>query len=72
MIEPICTGCNKRPKEIDEYIEAVAGRENKNISPSDYVKTEEGTYNPTNGHFLCTICYIEAGMPSSPEGWKAP
>jgi hypothetical protein len=28
------------------------------------VREEEGTYNPANGHFLCTHCYIAAGMPS--------
>lgn len=38
----------------------------------EYIKREEGTYNPENGHFLCTPCYVKAGCPSSPRGWKAP
>jgi len=66
---PICTGCNKRPEEIDEYIEIA---EIEEITPDDFVREEEGTYNPENGHFLCTNCYIKAGMPSSPKGWIAP
>lgn len=32
----------------------------------------EGTMNWENGHFACTECYIQMGMPSSPRGWKAP
>ncbi len=45
------------------------------IGPDDrilFVKTEEGTYNKENGHFLCMRCYVNEGMPSSPEGWKCP
>jgi hypothetical protein len=42
------------------------------LTPDRYVQAEEGTLNPQNGHFLCTSCYIEAGMPSSPAGWVAP
>lgn len=66
-IKPICIGCKKTPKEIEEY--------NSNFTddpPDRYVKENEGTYNQENGHFLCTECYIKAGMPSSPKGWKAP
>jgi hypothetical protein len=37
-----------------------------------YVRNEEGTYNQDNGHFLCTDCYIKAGMPSSSLGWVCP
>lgn len=43
-----------------------------NMTADQYVRTEEGTYNPANGHFVCTPCYIEIGMPSSPTGWIAP
>lgn len=65
----ICIGCKKPPDQIQEFIDAA--KENE-TSPEEYVRTEEGTYNPKNGHFACTKCYIEMGMPSSPEGWKAP
>lgn len=37
-----------------------------------FVLKEEGTYNSSNGHFLCNSCYIKAGMPSSPYGWTCP
>lgn len=69
MHKPICIGCNKPPAEIDEYIDAVVGTTE---TEDEYVRAEEGTYNPRNGHFLCTKCYVKAGMPSSPNGWVAP
>lgn len=66
---PKCVGCGKRPAEIDEYVEAAAEAE---MSPDDYVCSEEGTFNKRNGHFLCTDCYCLAGMPTTPMGWIAP
>ena len=69
MSDPICVGCKKRPHEIEEYIEAAA---EDSMDPNDWVRTEEGTYNRENGHFLCTTCYIAVGMPSKPGGWRAP
>ena len=68
-IQPICSGCNKKPDELEEYIELA---KEEGMTPNQYVKEEEGTYNKRNGHFLCTDCYIDAGMPSSPTGWIAP
>jgi hypothetical protein len=65
----ICTGCKKSPDELSEYVEAAA---ESNCSVEKYIWDEEGTLNKQNGHFLCTDCYIEAGMPSSPRGWVAP
>lgn len=69
MTRPICTGCNKHPEEIAEYAEAAADEE---MDVDQYVREEEGTYNYENGHFLCTSCYVKAGMPSSDRGWVAP
>lgn len=69
-MKPICIGCNKHPDDIGEYIDE--SRPLRGITPDDYVRSEEGTYNRENGHFLCTGCYVKAGMPSSPTGWKAP
>lgn len=66
---PVCTGCNKRPDQIKEYIDMA---DLESITPDKFVAEEEGTYNPDNGHFLCTDCYIKAGMPSAPGGWVAP
>jgi len=67
----ICIGCNKKPDEIEEYVEMAAIEE---MTPNDYVSSEEGTYNPQNGHFLCTECYISCGQPSLPypDRWLAP
>lgn len=79
MIEhvPVCQGCGKLPEELDEYIVAAASElEEGNWVTDDevreYVRREEGTFNPTNSHFLCTSCYINAGMPTSPRGWICP
>jgi hypothetical protein len=67
--DPICVGCQKRPEEIPEYsMEAT----DSGLEPAAYVIAEEGTLNTSNGHFLCTDCYIKAGMPTSPHGWVAP
>lgn len=65
----ICIGCNKSPGEIEEYVE-MANEEG--CTPDEYVRREEGTYNRENGHFACTDCYCDMGMPSSPRGWVAP
>lgn len=71
MMRPLalCIGCNKLAAELAEYIRLA---EDNNMTPGDYVRKEEGTYNPENGHFLCTPCYVAIGMPSSPHGWHAP
>lgn len=72
-MRPLCVGCNKHPDQIAEYspgyIQEVMGRK---MSADDFVRAEEGTFNRENGHFLCTDCYIKAGMPSSERGWVAP
>lgn len=39
---------------------------------AEYVRCNDGTYNPINGHFLCDSCYIKAGMPTAPGGWVCP
>jgi hypothetical protein len=71
MIWPVCIGCRKHPEEIAEYrdVEVTGG-----LTPDDYVRNEEGTYNPANGHFACTDCYVKMGAPSrpAPERWIAP
>lgn len=46
-----CIVCGKTPGELSEYIDAA--RDN-GTTPEKYVEREEGTYNPVNGHFLCT------------------
>jgi hypothetical protein len=81
-LEVICVGCRKPPEEISEYvIEAETFtadmtpeqfEANGPWTPLRFVQQEEGTYNPRNGHFACTACYIAMGQPSSPIGWVAP
>lgn len=68
-MKPLCTGCGKHPDQIEEYVEIAA---DEDMTPDAYVRSEEGTYNPENGHFLCTSCYVRAGMPSGERGWVAP
>lgn len=68
-MKPLCTGCGKHPEQIEEYVECA---QDEGMTPDAYVRSEEGTYNPENGHFLCTSCYVRAGMPSSERGWIAP
>lgn len=71
MPELECFRCHRKPREIEEYIEA--GAENA-MTPEDFVWAEEGTLNKTNGHFACTSCYIREGMPTGGPGghWVAP
>jgi hypothetical protein len=75
----VCNGCLLEAKDIEEYVVAVEEvngeleEGEREMTPDDFVWQEEGTLNPKNGHFLCTTCYIKAGMPSAPgRGWKAP
>lgn len=69
--QPLCFGCNKKPEELDEYIEQ---GELNDMSPSAFVCLFEGTLNRVNGHFLCTPCYVDAGAPSRPfpQRWTTP
>lgn len=69
QLEIRCNGCRREPDEIPEYVFCAR---DEDISPVEYVQREEGTYNYTNGHFLCDLCYIKAGMPTAPMGWTAP
>ena len=65
----ICIGCGKTPEQLAEYTDPqIIG----DMTPDEYVRIEEGTYNKANGHYACSICYIAMGLPASPEGWVAP
>lgn len=62
--DPICVGCNKRPDELAEYIDACNdANDGRGLTPSEYVRLEEGLYNARNGHFFCTSCYVDVGVP---------
>lgn len=69
VVQPRCIDCHRTPSEIKEYVELAA---DAGLTPDDFVRRDEGTYNPTNGHFACSYCYIEMGSPVTPAGWKAP
>lgn len=56
-----CAHCGKEPHEISEYVSIA--RQEGYVTPIDAVIHNEGTYNPANGHFYCTSCYIKLGMP---------
>lgn len=60
MIDCKCKGCGKRPDEIDEYVQEA---KDKDITPFQYVRENEGTYNMKTKRFYCTNCYIKIGMP---------
>lgn len=73
-----CNECLRTPDELVEYVDLAHEYNHqkspggKDFTPEDMVVMEEGTYNASNGHFVCTDCYIRIGMPSSRSGWVAP
>lgn len=69
-LQIICFRCKRVPSQIDEYVH----NPEDDPDPVRFVMEEEGTYNPENGHFCCTECYIKIGMPTGGEfgRWIAP
>jgi hypothetical protein len=70
--EPYCFRCGKKASELEEYSPAMT---DSSLSPADFVRYEEGTFNPETNRFACTECYIAIGTPSTPigeGGWLAP
>lgn len=55
-----CVRCGRAPAQISEYQPEVTGEE---MSAEEFVWAEEGTLNHENGHFWCTDCYIQIGLP---------
>jgi hypothetical protein len=55
-----CAGCHHEPHQLSEFIFAA---KDENMTPEEYIKTEEATFNVDNNLFYCTACYIKAGMP---------
>lgn len=78
--QPYCPMCGRYAADMDELDGFIfESEEDMDVrGPATpamrnfYVRQEEGTYNPANGHFLDDLCYIKAGMPSSPSGWRCP
>lgn len=55
-----CVRCGRHPDQIEEYSPEYTGED---LTPEQFVWKEEGTLNTENGHFYCTGCFIEAGLP---------
>lgn len=70
--DPHCLRFAAAMNDYDSFVEADDDGFVSSEAREGYVIEEEGTYNPENGHFLCDSCYIKAGQPSSPGGWKCP
>lgn len=79
-----CIRCGEFPSEIGEYVDMatderdqrephLAGQPVSAAVVIDWVRRNEGTYNPETGRFACTNCYIAMGQPSGgPAGrWTA-
>lgn len=68
---PRCIGCGRTPEQIDEY---TAFAREFEMTNTEFVMKEEGTYNPLTNHFACDTCYINMGMPAGGPGgrWVAP
>lgn len=66
--EPYDPGCGRYASDI-EFLSMYT---EEGQTTAEYVRAEDGTYNPETNHFLCDDCYMRAGMPSSPNGWKCP
>lgn len=62
MSECKCRGCGKKANELEEYKE----HEAKNWTADDEARSD-GSYNPKDGTFLCTPCYVRVGMPTRKE-----
>lgn len=74
-MDPYDPKCERWAEQIPEIMSLARS---KAMRPEMFVVAEEGTYNPENGHFLCTSCYIREGMPTEPRnpetgrGWVCP
>ena len=78
VVEPFDPKCGRFARDMLEIDWALADGESDEVAEATpeqrdaYIREEEGTYNPENGHFLCDNCYIAVGMPSGPNGWRCP
>lgn len=70
--EPYCFRCGKPASSFSEYSDSWIDSQTSFTSRADYVRQEEGTYNPETNRFACDVCYIAIGMPTGPYGWVAP
>lgn len=69
--EPYCFRCGKPASSFSAYRDMIHDAFPE-VTAADYVRDEEGTYNPETNRFACDACYIAIGTPSAPNGWRAP
>lgn len=64
----ICFRCKRVPEQIEEYRDMAL----LEGTTANQEARADGTYNVETDHFCCTECYTALGMPTAPDGWKAP
>ncbi len=43
------------------------------LTPAEYVRTHESTYNASTNHFACSKCFLAIGLgPATQKEWIAP
>jgi hypothetical protein len=52
---PYCPGCQRQAYAIESIQHFALLNE---TTAEEFVRQEEGTYNPSNEHFLCDDCFI--------------
>lgn len=60
VMPPTCIKCKKEPAELIEYRHSARVEK---LTPDEFVRQHEGTYNPDSNKFYCTSCYVSVGMP---------
>lgn len=61
MKPAICAGCGRDPAVIGEYIVQALF---ENMTEQEFVVRYDRTYIPETGEFLCSSCYVKAGIPN--------
>ena len=57
-----CAVCKKTPVELEEFDES-EGKSFSGMTPEEYIKTFDTTYNRELDIFYCNYCYLELGAP---------
>lgn len=67
---PTCFKCGRSCDTIAEFKPGLWNLDN--LTPAEYVRTFESTYNPASNHFCCSRCLLAGHGPLEPKEWKAP
>jgi hypothetical protein len=52
---------------LSEYVDRAKAESDVYACVEEVVELDEGTYDPATQLFMCTDCYIKAGMPLNPD-----